>query len=216
MDKKVKRVIMAFIGVFLTGMSIAIFKTADLGTDPFTSFNLGLSNVSGVSYGIVFTVMTGLLLVGVFVIKRHYIGIATVLNLLLTGVIAEKFMGMFGKIFPEPQMFGRVLLLVAALILMCFATSLYFTADLGVSAYDAWALILAERKVAPFRACRIGTDVICVLAGAVMGIFPGIGTLVTAFGMGPLIEFFNKRFSVPLLDGTLLMKRNEREMDKKS
>ncbi|MDE6853080.1 MAG: hypothetical protein K2J67_11470 [Lachnospiraceae bacterium] len=201
MEKRIKRVIMAFVGVFLTGVSIAIFKTADLGTDPFTSLNLGIWNVSGVPYGVVFTVMTGLLLVGVFLVNRHYIGIATVLNLLLTGMIAEGFMGIFGKMFPEPPMLEQVILLVAALVLMCFSTSLYFTADLGVSAYDAWALILAERKVAPFRACRIGTDVICVLAGAIMGIFPGIGTLLTAFCMGPLIEFFNIKFSRPLLDG---------------
>ena len=208
MEKKTKRIIMAFIGVFFTGVSIAIFRTADFGTDPFTCLILGIWNVSGFSYSIVFTVVTGLLLVGVFIVKRHYIGIATVLNLLFIGVIAEKSMVIFGKLFPSPQMYTRVILLVAALILLCFSTSLYFTADLGVSAYDAWALILADRKVVPFRACRIGTDVVCVVAGAIMGVWPGVGTLITAFGMGPLIEFFNKRFSIPLLAGELFTKKD--------
>lgn len=211
MGEKAKRIIMAFVGVFFTGVSISIFKTADLGTDPFTCLVLGIWNVTGVPYSVVFTAVTALLLVGVFVVKRHYIGIATVINLLCIGVIAEKGMEVFGKLFPSPQIYIRVILLATGLILLCFSTSLYFTADLGVSAYDAWALILADRKVAPFRACRIGTDVICVVAGAAMGVWPGLGTLITAFGMGPLIEFFNKKFSIPFLTGELFANKNSRK-----
>ena len=47
---------------------------------------------------------------------------------------------------------------------------------------------------------RIGCDLICVIIGALCGLLPGLGTLVTAFFMGPLIDFFNRKFSRPLLD----------------
>lgn len=203
MEYKIKRLIMALIGTFLTGVSIAIFKTADFGTDPFTCLNLGIWNVSGISYSIEYTVLNAILLVGILIIKRHYIGISTVLNMLFIGAIVEKSMSLFEAYFPHPELSIRIILLIIAIILMCFSASLYFTADLGVSTYDAWALILADRKVAPFRVCRIGTDIVCVAAGALMGTFPGIGTLITAFGMGPLIDFFNNKFSSPLLNGKL-------------
>lgn len=206
MEYKIKRLFMALIGTFLTGVSIAIFKTADFGTDPFTCLNLGIWNVSGIPYSIEYTIVNAILLIGIIIIKRHYIGIATVLNMLFIGAIVEKSMSLFGAYFPNPELPIRAILLVIAIILMCFSASLYFTADLGVSTYDAWALILADRKVAPFRVCRIGTDIVCVTAGALMGTFPGIGTLITAFGMGPLIDFFNNKFSLPLLNGKLFKK----------
>lgn len=203
MEYKFKRVIMALIGVFLTGMSIAIFKTANLGTDPFTCLNLGIWNILGISYSIEYTIVTGILLVAVFVTKKHYIGIATIMNVFFLGGIAEECMKLFGSIFPRPELQDQLILLIIAVTLMCFSASLYFTADLGVSAYDAWALILSDHKIASFQVCRIGTDIVCVIVGAFMGISPGIGTLITAFGMGPLISFFNNKFSIPLLKGYL-------------
>ena len=57
---------------------------------------------------------------------------------------------------------------------MCFASALYFTADMGVSAYDAYALILDKRTRIPFRMCRIGTDVITTAAGFFMGAVVGV------------------------------------------
>ena len=69
--------------------------------------------------------------------------------------------------------------------------------------YDAYALILGDKKVAPFQYCRIGTDVLCVLVGMLCGAWPGIGTLITAFFMGPIIVWFNIHFSRPLLQGRL-------------
>lgn len=63
------------------------------------------------------------------------------------------------------------------------------------------ALILDKRTRIPFRMCRIGTDVITTAAGFFMGAVVGAGTLVTAFFMGPLIEFFNRTVARPFLYG---------------
>jgi uncharacterized membrane protein YczE len=90
---------------------------------------------------------------------------------------------------------------------MCFAASLYFTADLGVSAYDAVSKIMADKKIAQFRFCRIITDVTCVIVGFVLKASVGIGTIITALFMGPLIQWFNVNFSE-----LLLYKRNEKNV----
>jgi uncharacterized membrane protein YczE len=82
---------------------------------------------------------------------------------------------------------------------------------MGVSAYDAVALILAERnQKLPFKYWRIMTDSMCIMIG--IGLFlwagngldevttiVGIGTVIAAFFMGPLITFFNKRLAEPML-----------------
>ena len=87
------------------------------------------------------------------------------------------------------------------------------TADLGVSTYDAVALIISKTwKKGQFQYVRIITDLICVITGAILFLaagnpfakiptIVGIGTLITAFFMGPLIEFFNVRIARPMLYG---------------
>ncbi len=75
------------------------------------------------------------------------------------------------------------------------------TSNLGVSVYDAIPIVISENRKWPFRFVRIGCDLICVAIGTLSGLLPGVGTLITAFFMGPLIEFFNNKFSRPFLFG---------------
>lgn len=95
----------------------------------------------------------------------------------------------------------RIIGLAIAFILMCFSAALYFTADLGVSAYDAVALILEEKRVASFFICRIAADLICVTAGLLGGADVGPATVLTAFCMGPLTSLFQKKIAYPFLHG---------------
>ena len=82
--------------------------------------------------------------------------------------------------------------------------ALYYDADLGVSTYDAIPLHIADRKpklfgrVVPFKVIRIISDLICVGVGLALGFLPGIGTLITALFMGPLITFFRRTLSGPM------------------
>ena len=70
--------------------------------------------------------------------------------------------------------------MLTAIVLTCLAAALYFTADLGVSAYDALALIAAYKyRLLPFKYCRIITDSICVLVGLVFDVTLGVGTVIT-------------------------------------
>lgn len=192
---------MTFVGIFLAGVSVAVFKAADFGTDPFSCFVMGVWNVTGVKYSYVYIVINALMLLGVFFLDRHFIGLGTILNLCFIGSVVEKGMQLFDRYLPDRSFEMRIILMCIAIVIMCFASSLYFTADMGVSAYDAYALILDKRTKLPFRFCRIGTDVITTAAGFFMGAVVGVGTLVTAFFMGPLVEFFNRTVARPLLYG---------------
>ena len=137
----------------------------------------------------------------IFILNKHYIGIATFINIFGTGYMVELSLYLLGKVIQTPSLMMRIVLLLVGIVIICFASSLYYTADLGVSTYDAIALILRDKKVAKFQYCRIATDLICVLIGYFLGAIIGIGTLITAFFMGPLIEFFNVHISQPLLHG---------------
>ncbi len=205
MEQKKKRIFMAFVGVCISGFSVGLFRLSLFGTDPFQCFANGIANVVtenfAIGFGTLYTIINLVMLLLIFILDKHYIGIATFINIFGTGYMVELSLYLLGKVIREPGIMTRVILLLLGIVIICFASSLYYTADLGVSTYDAIALILSDKKIAKFQYCRIATDLICVLTGFFLGAIIGVGTLVTAFFMGPLIEFFNIKFARPFLHG---------------
>lgn len=202
-DKFRPRLIMTSAGVILCAIAVGFFKCSLFGVDPFQCFAQGswMRFMSHVSYGTYYTALSFLMLVLDFFLDKHYIGIATFINMFLTGYIVDFSEAVIRYLVPSPSMTVRILMLVIAVVVMCFASSLYMTSDLGVSVYDAIPIIISNRTKKPFRFCRIGCDLLCVIIGTLCGLLPGLGTLITAFFMGPLIELFNIKFSRPFLYG---------------
>lgn len=196
-----RRLLMTLAGVSVSGVSVAFFKQAAFGVDPFQSFCNGVHQVIPISFGTLYMLINAALLLVAFVCYRRYIGIATFINLFLLGYLIEFSESAIVSLFGPPTMTMRIFYIAFGMIVLCFASSLYITADLGVSTYDAVALFLAEKKIAPFRFIRIATDLICVIIGWVLGYLPGVGTVLTAFCMGPLISVFSEKCAKPMLYG---------------
>ncbi len=200
MKERIIRIIMTVFGVSIAGLSVGLFKHSQFGTDPFQCFANGMHTIIPISFGTLYIILNAVLLVVVFLLKKHYIGIGTIINLFLVGYIVEFSHGQLQMLIPDPSMAVRIVMLLVGFIVLCFASSFYITADLGVSTYDAISLIMADKKIARFQYCRIATDVVCVLIGFFLGAVVGVGTVMTAFLMGPFIAFFRKHVSDPLLE----------------
>lgn len=202
---------MTLFGVIICAISVGIFKIAALGVDPFQSFMAGLDAMIPIQFGTLYVIVNAVMLLFALIFDRHYIGIATFINLFLLGYITEFTLKKLQEFIVDPSMTTRVICLIVGIVIICFGSAFYMTADLGVSTYDAVALIIVNTwKKGKFQYVRIITDVICVILGCVlfvmsggkMGDIPtiaGIGTIITAFFMGPLIEFFNVHITRPLL-----------------
>jgi len=207
---------MSVIGVLVCGISVGIFKRAELGVDPFQSLMSGLNVVIPISFGTLYVIANAILLLFSIIVDKYKIGIATVINLFLIGYVADFMHNLLNRLIPETSFIGQLALLAAGVVLMCLASAFYFTADLGVSTYDAVSLVISERQhKIKFRYCRIISDLICVLIGAGLCLaggytwsqvftVVGIGTIITAFFMGPLIEFFNIHIARPFLNSSFL------------
>ncbi len=203
---------MSVLGVVICGFSVGFFKRAELGVDPFQSLMSGLDVVIPIGFGTLYVIINiALLLYSVFRDKTK-IGIATFINLFLLGYIADFTHQTLNRLLPDLSLVGRVIMLLFAIVVMCLASAFYFTANLGVSTYDAISLIISEKhEKIQFRFCRIVCDLICVILGVTLflasgepasnlGQVVGIGTIITAFFMGPLIDFFNRKVAQPFLE----------------
>ena len=209
---KSRRIFMSLFGVIICAISVGIFKIAALGVDPFQSLMSGLDKLIPISFGTLYVIVNLILLTFSLLVERHNIGIATFINLFLLGYITEFTYSYLQTVFVNPSMITRLLCLLVGIVIICFGSAFYMTADLGVSTYDAVAIVLAYKwKLAKFKFCRIATDLICVIAGTVIFLIGGgalkdvptivgIGTIITAFFMGPLIDFFNDKIARPFLN----------------
>lgn len=197
------RVLLSVCGVLIGGISVGMFRTAELGVDPFQSLMSGLEAVIPISFGTLYLIVNALLLLVSLAFDRRKIGLATLLNLTLLGYVVEFSEGILRSLLPARSLPGRLGLLAAALVILCFASAMYFNANLGVSTYDALSLMVSEhqRKVS-FQWCRILSDLLCVLLAVLLlrlggrswpqiTAFIGPATILTACFMGPLIRFFS-------------------------
>jgi len=209
---KARRILMSLAGVFICAVSVGIFKIAAFGVDPFQSLMSGLDSLIPIPFGTLYVLVNLVLLIFSLMADRRNIGIATFINLFLLGYITQFSYDLLQILLPDPSLVVRSLCLIAGIVIICFGSSLYMTANLGVSTYDAVAIVLSGKwKLGKFKYIRICTDLVCVLLG--VGFFllsggkliqvpaiAGIGTVITAFFMGPLIQFFCDRVAIPLLE----------------
>lgn len=208
---KVRRIFMSIIGVVICGISVGFFKLAAFGVDPFQCLMSGLNKLFPISFGTLYLIVNIFLLFFSLIFDRRNVGFATFVNMFLLGYITQFTFDILQGIFIEPSILIRIISLVIGLFLICISISLYSTAKLGVSTYDAIAITMAEKwHVTKFQYCRMITDFVCVIVGIILFLiakgkfsevlnFAGVGTIITAFFMGPMIEFFNVKVSRPLL-----------------
>ena len=208
---KTRRILMSLAGVLICAVSVGVFKIAALGVDPFQSLMSGLDNWIPIPFGTLYVLVNLALLVFSLIADRRNIGIATFINLFLLGYITQFTYEWLQILLPDPSLPVRSLCLVVGIVVICFGSSLYMTANLGVSTYDAVAIVLSRKwKWGQFQYVRICCDLVCValgvgiflLSGGTLGQVPaiaGIGTVITAFFMGPLIQWFNTHMAEPML-----------------
>lgn len=211
LKKNRRRIMMSLCGVIICAVSVGVFKLAALGVDPFQSFMAGLDALVPIEFGTLYVIVNAILLLFSLIVDRHNIGIATFINLFLLGYITQFTYDLLQKLIPDPSMIVRILCLAIGIVVICFGSALYMTADLGVSTYDAVAIVMSSKwKLGKFKYVRICTDLVCVVLGCILFVMAGnaigkiptiagVGTIITAFFMGPLIDFFNEKFAKPLL-----------------
>ncbi len=199
--ESVRRCAMTVTGVIGSGFSVGMFNASAFGMDPFQVFAHGIWMHLPIGFGTFYMLLNLAMLVGVFLTDRSKIGLGTFLNIFLLGYMVDFSTWIWNRPLFTDLLVIRAALLVLGVLLLCASSSLYFVGDLGVSTYDAVALCISERKKWKFFIVRVTCDLLAAITGFALGAVLGIGTLVSAFGMGPLITFFNVHFSGPLRYG---------------
>lgn len=198
--EKAVRIIMVIVGNIFVGLGVGLFKLSALGNDPFDGMNMAMADFFRMSYPVVQIIVNIFLFIFQLWLGRRLIGFGTIVNAFFLGYIAA----FFYNLIPAPQAFAlRILVMCAGVLAIALGLSLYQTADMGVAPYDALSMIMAERqKKLPYFWCRVITDAVCAFLCFVFGGIIGLGTVFSAFGFGPFIQFFNTHVSEKVLEMT--------------
>lgn len=196
-----RRSLMSLIGVLIFALGATILLAADLGMDPYSAMNLGVSQLLGWQLG-PYQLLLNLLILGlVFLIDRHLIGVGTIFNMALVGYGIQFFSLILLKNLPTPSsLLMQILVALLGLLVFTFGLAMYIVADVGISPYDAITpMILKVTHGKNYRFIRILQDVTAmVIAILVHGHF-GLVTIIVAFGSGPFIIFWERHVLDKLL-----------------
>lgn len=185
------------LGVMFIGISVGMMRIANFGTDPFSCMNLGISSHLPISYGTCQLLVNLALFIVMTLTFRGAIGLGTLVNMAGCGYVADFLIWMLGHFditteSMDEHLVIRVVLMLAAVVLLGFGAGLYMQCDIGIAPYDALGQVIeqAVHGKLTYKWTRVGTDVICVAVGFLLGSVVGVATVITAFFTGPLVTFF--------------------------
>lgn len=189
-----RRFIQLVIGLSLFGASVGVMVRASLGLGPWSVFHEGLANHLGLSIGLV-TNAVGALLLLLWIPLKQRPGIGTVANVLLIGTTADITLALLPPIEGLPL---RVAALVFAVLLNGVAGGLYIGAGLGPGPRDG--LMTGGVRITgwPIARVRTGIELVVLAAGWALGGTVGVGTVLFALTVGPLLGVFLPMFELPV------------------
>lgn len=189
-----RRMTQLMIGLILYGLSMAMQVRSTLGLDPWDVFHEGLTRRTGASFGtIVFLVGVGVLLL--WIPLRQWPGLGTIANIVVIAVPTDVSLALLTV--PD-SLAGRIALLIGGIILNGIAGGLYIGSQLGPGPRDGLMTGLVRRTGWSVRLTRTGIEVIVLASGFLLGGTLGLGTIVYALTIGPLVQFFLRVFTVDL------------------
>lgn len=191
-----RRMLALTLSLIVIGACVAVFRAVGFGTDPCSTFTLGVSAHTGVSFGTCQLLFNLLMFIPVLRYDLSRVGIGTIGNMVGVGYVADFCTGIMRPMIPAEGLstMARVVMFALSMAGFLVAASFYMVADLGVAPYDAVPQLIAARvKRWSYRRIRMAWDISVLSVGALLGSTVGLTTVVTGFFLGPVIVFISAR-----------------------
>ncbi len=181
------------LGLVVFGTGEALVVASDLGNSPWTVFAEGVSLNSPLSIGAA-TVATSFVLLLLWIPLRERPGLGTIANAVVVGLVIDLVLLVLGR----APLGVRVVELFAGIALVGVGSGLYIGAALGPGPRDGLMTGLHRRTGRPVSLIRGGIEVSALVVGALLGGTLGVGTVLYALAIGPLVHALLPRLSVAL------------------
>jgi uncharacterized membrane protein YczE len=181
-----RRLTQLMAGLVLYGASMAMMLRSQLGLDPWDVFHEGVARWLPLSFGAV-VIVTGVLVLLLWVPLRQMPGLGTVANAVVIGVATDATLALLTT---PAGLGGRTALLLGGIVLNALAGALYIGAQLGPGPRDGLMTGLVRRTGWSVRLVRTSIEVAVLAVGFLLGGTVGLGTALYALAIGPLLQLF--------------------------
>lgn len=192
------RLFASIIGTVIIAFGIVFSRLANMGIDPATAADVGVSNTFHWHLGNYQLAFNALLFLVILCFDRTQFGIGTIINMSLPGYIVAYFTPKFGAIndhwFGDVSYSGGILLFIIGMLLFSFGIGVYTSTNLGVSPYDSVAPLFDKNKWASYRVTRSIQDLSFFIISLIFNGPLGIGTLVIATLTGYVVQYWRQLF----------------------
>lgn len=180
------RFIQLLTGLCVFGLGAALMVRANLGLDPWNVFHQGLSGLTGLSLGLL-SILSGVVVMLLWIPLRQKPGIGTIANILVIGLSLDLFLWML----PELQGWTlRLGALALGVVLTGIGSAAYIGVGMGTGPRDGLMVGLNQRLGWSIRISRMLVEVVVLAIGWLLGGVAGVGTVVFALAIGPLVQLF--------------------------
>ena len=182
----VRRLLRLAAGIAVSSLGIVLMLQANVGLEPWSVLQQGMTLVLPVSYGLA-SVIAGAAAIGLAILFGESFGVGTIVNIIGCGVCIDAMLALdwIPQLHSLP---GGIAMLLAGLELLALGTWMYMRSALGAGPRDALMVALARKFGRSAGACRAVVDVLVTVIGFFLGGPVGVGTIISAVGLGPLIN----------------------------
>ena len=180
----VRRLTQLAVGLAVYGVSLAIMIRATLGNAPWDVLHQGMALHLPISIGTAVVVMSLVVLL-LWIPLRELPGLGTVANAFAVGLAVDVTLAFLGA--PD-TLAARGLLMVVGVVLNAWATALYIGSQFGPGPRDGLMTGLHRRTGISIRLVRTALEVTVVVVGWLLGGVVGVGTVLDALAIGPLVQ----------------------------
>jgi uncharacterized protein len=176
------------LGLFLCACGIVAFLESRLGLPPWDVLHEGLAETAGISFGIA-NIAVSLAVLALVWALRARIGLGTVANATLIGtfVLGLTALGPVDAL-SEEALAVRIGLVPLALVFFGVGSAFYICASLGAGPRDSLMLVTSRLSGIRIGVTRTAIEIVALAVGLLLGGTAGIGTIVFALGIGPVVE----------------------------
>ena len=186
-----RRLFQLVVGLALFGIGIGLMVQADLGLAPWDVLHQGLSRQFGLSIG-TWVILVSVVVLLAWIPLREPFGIGTILNAIIIGVMLD----VTAAVVPlAEETWLQWVMLLFGIGLVGFASGMYIGANLGPGPRDGLMTGIARRGPS-IRLTRTLIEVSVLVIGVILGGTFGIGTILFAFLVGPIVQFFLPRWTI--------------------
>ena len=174
------------LGFFFCALGVILALNSNLGLSPWDVFHQGLSNLTGITIGQA-SIIVGVVIVIISCLLGQTLGFGTISNMIIIGLFID-FIDNLGIIPVCSNINSGIIMIILSMFSTAIGSYLYIGCGLGCGPRDGLMVIIMKKTNKPVRLIRGIIELSALICGYILGGSVGIGTIITAVGIGYCLQ----------------------------